>query len=438
MADSIVDIEALALKCRADRAREYINEAIQCYRAGAYRSTIVNSWIAVVFDLVDKVRELALSGDASATAINTQYETYLNQIEAGNEQGVKSALEFERAIVHTCAEKLQFFNHQQLRDLNRLREDRHQCAHPSFQRAGEPYRPVAEQARLHLRNAVEHVLSQPPIQGRAAISRLEASVASEYFPKDKAQAVVLLRETALVNPNEALVRGFVDAMIFGFATSGRTVYRRLQAGTALAAVLELHRPQAEGRIASQLSRLVRDVTDTDLPAVAKLLVSAEECLLLVNEAARARLAQFVQTGPLVELEGSLAGLARHPELANVVTARIATLEVDELAGVVANGMRLEAAKERALTLLSEAFNFNRVNAIFTRLLTPLFGLLTRADVERVIRMPSETRSDLIGATGYSPFIQQVRNANLFPGTELDALLRANRAEYLAPAIAAEA
>jgi hypothetical protein len=433
MSDAIVDIEALALRCRADRAREYINEAMQCYRAGAYRSTIVNSWIAVVFDLVDKVRELALSGDAAATAINTQYETYLSQIEAGNDQGIKSALEFERAIVHTCAARLQFFNHQQVRDLDRLREDRHQCAHPSFQRAGEPYRPVAEQARLHLRNAVEHVLSQPPIQGRAAISRLEATVASGYFPKDRAQAIVLLRGTALANPNDALVRGFVDALIFGFATPGTTLFGKIQAGTALAAVLELHRAQAEGRIANQLSRLVRDVDDANLPSVVRMLVSAEDCLLLVNETARARLAQFVRTGPLADV----AGLARHAELAETAGERISTLESDELAGVIASGVLPTATKERALVLLSDAHSFNRANSIFTRLLTPLFSLLDRSDVERVIRMPAETGADLIGATGYESFIRQVRAANLIPSAELDAILRANGAEYLMPAPAVE-
>ena len=120
MSDSLVDIETLALRCRADRAREYINEAILCYRSGAYRSTIVNTWIAVVFDLVDKVRELALSGDPAAIVINTQYEAYIAQIEKGSDDGTRSALEFERGIVKICRDKLQFFDHHQLRDLDRL------------------------------------------------------------------------------------------------------------------------------------------------------------------------------------------------------------------------------------------------------------------------------------------------------------------------------
>ena len=148
MTDTLADLDTLTLKCRAERSREYIAEAIQCYRAGAYRSTIVNTWIATVFDLVDKIRDLALANDPIAVRINTRYENYISQINSGNDQGIKSALDFERTILATCKNELQLFDHQQLKDLERLREDRHQCAHPSFQRAGVPLRPSAELGKV--------------------------------------------------------------------------------------------------------------------------------------------------------------------------------------------------------------------------------------------------------------------------------------------------
>ncbi|MDQ0612232.1 hypothetical protein QFZ83_006403 [Variovorax sp. W1I1] len=430
MSDSLVDIETLTLRCRAERAREYVQEAITCYRAGAYRSAIVNSWIAVVFDLIDKVRELALSGDANATAINTQYEAYLAQIEAGNDQGVKSALEFERMIVATCRDRLQFFNHQQIRDLDRLRDDRHQCAHPSFQRAGEPYRPSAEQARLHLRNAVEHVLSQPPVQGRSAIATLQADVASDYFPKDRARALILLRGSALLNANDALIRGFIDTIIFGYATPGSSVYGKMQIGTALDALLDLHRGRSEARISDKLSRLVLDVDDPALPAVALLVATMNEGTALLNEVARIRLVEFLKTAPLADMEKAIVGLAKQADLAAAARERILELDATELAQIVASGSRLDVVKERALQLLAEAGNFNNVNFRFSKLISPIFALLDRADVERVVRMPTETGADLVGAIGYGTFVEQVRSASLLPVPELDALLRENRAGYL--------
>lgn len=403
-----------------------------CYRAGAYRSAIVNTWIAVVFDLIDKVRELALAGDLEAATIHNRYEAYVAQINTGNDQGVKNALEFERVIVNTCKEKLQFFDHQQLRDLERLREDRHQCAHPSFQKVGEPYRPAAEQARLHLRMAIEHVLSQPPVQGRSAILELETIVASEYFPKDRFQAAAALRGTALANPSDALVRGFIDAMIFGYTEPASRVYGKAQVATAIAALLDLHRARAEGRVANQLSKVARDIDDARLPTVAHLIASTDEGVFLINEAARIRLIELVKSGPFNEVSKVLAGLSRHPEIAPFAEARIHTLNGDELAEAIASGARLNIVKQRALTLLSESTNFNSVNSVFKRLIIPVFNLLSREDVERIIRMPTDTNADLIGATGYGAFIQQVRSSELFPVTELEAMLRANGAAYLAP------
>ena len=67
MNETLADIEALALSCRSEQSRIYITESIQCYRAGAYRASIVTSWIAVCFRLlIDKIRELSLAGDQVA------------------------------------------------------------------------------------------------------------------------------------------------------------------------------------------------------------------------------------------------------------------------------------------------------------------------------------------------------------------------------------
>jgi hypothetical protein len=39
---------------------------VASYRAGAFRAAIVATWIAVCFDVIEKIRELALSGDKEA------------------------------------------------------------------------------------------------------------------------------------------------------------------------------------------------------------------------------------------------------------------------------------------------------------------------------------------------------------------------------------
>jgi hypothetical protein len=432
MIETLADIEALVLRCRAENSREYISEAVLCYRSGAYRSTIVNVWIAVVFDLIDKVRDLARAGDGNAQALNTRYETYLAQINDGNEQGVRKALEFERDILATCRDSLQLFDHQQYRDLLRLREDRHQCAHPSFQSPGEPYRPSAEQARLHLRNAVLHVLSQPPVQGRAAIAELVSLVGSAYFPVDTPTALTALGSSPLATGTEPLVRGFVDALVFGYVDPASSLRGKAQVPTALEAALHLHRPVIEQRLALQLSKLVRDLADPDFPRVVRLVALTPAALNLIDQPARIRLGEFVRTGPIREVVKSLAALSIHPDLEPAVRTRVQTLDLERLAeGIAVFGLR-EPAKDRALTLLSAVRQWETANDVFARCVMPIFDSLTRDDIERVIRMPTETNADLPGANGYSTFLDHVRRSQIIPDADLDALLAAHGAGYLLP------
>jgi hypothetical protein len=432
MTETLADIDALLLRCRTENARSYVVEAIQCYQAGAYRSTIVNVWIAVVFDLIDKIRDLAQAGDGKAIELNAKYETYLAQLNGENEQGVIKALEFERDILSTCRDKLDFFDHQQFRDLQRLQIDRHECAHPSFQKPGIPFRPSAEQARLHLRNAVVHVLSMPPVQGRAAIAELVSKVGSAYFPSEQERAVQVLRYSPLGSATGALVRGFIDALVFGYIDPASHLFGKQQVVSALNATIEMHRAIAEKRLASQLNKLVGDVPDHDFPQLAVLLASSPISLYLIDPHARIRVTEFVKAGPEADVIRSISGIGSHPEIAPIARKRIQEFELDRLAeGITIYGLA-ELAKERALELLSEAGNWTRANNVFAKAVLPLFDMLTREDVERIVRMPTETKADLPGATGYRLFIEQVRRDQIIPEVELNKLLIDNGAGYLVP------
>ena len=89
----LADLDELVLLCRSPEAKKYISEAVACYRAGAFRACIITTWIAVVFDFVDKLRELELSGDKKATAKITEFEQKRQLAD------IRGALEFERRIL---------------------------------------------------------------------------------------------------------------------------------------------------------------------------------------------------------------------------------------------------------------------------------------------------------------------------------------------------
>ncbi|MGJ0430883.1 hypothetical protein [Methylobacter sp.] len=432
MNESLVDIEALSLRCRSEQSKNYIAEATLCYRAGAYRAAIVSTWIAVVFDLIDKIRDLAVAGDATARDLESQFKIYVDQINEGNQQGVTKGLEFEREILDVCRDKLQFFDQQQLIDLYRLKEDRHRCAHPSFQQVGVPYKPSAEQARLHIRNAVVHVLAQPPVQGKAALAGIKKLVVSEYFPEDVHKAVLQLRKAGLENPTDSLVNSTIDAFVFGFLTHEDILCEKKQVIPALNALYELHPGLFEARVGVQLSKAVRDVEDERVLWALYLVVSVNRAWDLIDQSSKDKLGRVVEVASYESLALAFESLGGVPQLRPVVEARIRNLELDQLAGVIQAKSLGNVIKERAIDLLAMSRSWDRVNAVFDKAVLPIFAILQPQDVARIIRLPTECGADLLGAHGFGLFVQKVREAALIPGAELNQLLIENGGWYLVP------
>lgn len=430
--DTLADIEVLSLRCRSNQSREYLAEAIGCYRAAAYRAAIVSTWIAVVFDLMDKIRELAISGEAAAQELQTTYEGFLAQMDQGNEQGTRSALEFERNILSACKGRLQFFDQQQLVDLERLREDRHRCAHPTFQRTGDPYIPSAEQARLHIRNAVVHVLASPPVQGKAALAEIESMVASDYFPTETPAALVQLRGSAMATGTESLVRTVISRLLFGFFDMSSKLYKKRQVVAALNAIREMCPALVEERFSKHLGKIVRDVDDVQLPRAASFVAVVVGGWRALDLPAREKLVAFVRTCPANELASRLKYLSSIDELRAELEARISQFSIEELALSLGASHLATAIKERALQLLSEVKSWGSANTVFTKSIFPIFESLSASDLQRIIEMPTTSDADLPGATAYSRFIEQVRESKLIGDAELDALLTANKASYLVP------
>jgi hypothetical protein len=88
----LTDLDELTLRCRSEKAKVHLVEAVGCYRAGAYRASIVATWIAVAFDMIDKLGELALAGDPVA-------RTHLEKVQSARASAnLRAALDFEREI----------------------------------------------------------------------------------------------------------------------------------------------------------------------------------------------------------------------------------------------------------------------------------------------------------------------------------------------------
>lgn len=254
----LIDLDELVLRCRDEQARDYIREAVSCYRGGAYRACIVATWVAVIFDFIHKLRELDRTGDRRARDALKEFE----EIRERGEGAVREALQFERDVLRRAAEEFELLTPLERGDLDRLQTDRHRCAHPTMQSAEEPYEPTAELARTHLRNAVEILLAREPVQGKAAMDRIWADIKSAYFPTDPAAAQEYFESGPLVRARKSLVRGLVIGLTKDLLLEARSGHERQRQLAALGAVIEMHRERAETVLQSILHDLLGGLDDS--------------------------------------------------------------------------------------------------------------------------------------------------------------------------------
>lgn len=156
-----IDLDILLTRIRHPQSKVYFLDAVKAYKAGALRGALTSTWVALVYDLIAKYRELSALGDAAATAFLQSWD---NATVAGD---ITRLLQLEGGILEDATANTQVVNRIVRKHLERLREDRHLCAHPAFSAEADLFVPSPELVRLHLVNAVDLVLSQEPLQGKA-------------------------------------------------------------------------------------------------------------------------------------------------------------------------------------------------------------------------------------------------------------------------------
>ncbi|KMY03433.1 hypothetical protein V476_20810 [Pseudomonas syringae KCTC 12500] len=228
------DLDELILSCEDPRSRKYIEEAVRCYKAGAYRSSVVACWIAVAFDLVDKIKELAAGGDKEAQAELTRFET----IQKAN--NLSGALAFEKDLPLMAKDKFEFISHLEYLDLVRLVEDRNRCAHPSHVSDNQVFVASAELSRLHIHNAVISILSKPAAQGKAALERVLNDLDSKFFPSSLDDVVTLFEAGPLKRCRSALMSNLLKILIKVIIGVGDAPVQPGKCALALSALKIMH------------------------------------------------------------------------------------------------------------------------------------------------------------------------------------------------------
>lgn len=234
MYSTFIDLDELIVLCRDKSTKKFIQESVACYRAGAYRSCIVSTWNAVVFDFLHKLRQLEQLGNGEASTLLRDFENKSSQ------NDYKGLWDFEDTILEKARTKFELISSVEQTDLQRLFKDRSRCAHPSMTSIEEPFEATAELARYHLRSAVIHFLQYPPVQGKAAKKRIFEDIALSTFPKKPEDAVKVFQNGPLANPRFNLVKEVVNGLTANLLEEDLPNDERERQFSALNAISILH------------------------------------------------------------------------------------------------------------------------------------------------------------------------------------------------------
>ncbi len=421
MTTKLADLDELILLCRSQSAQDHIREAVACYRAGAFRSAIISTWIAVVFDVIEKLRDLALTGDNEAEEAVARFESIHQRSD------LKQALDFERGLLAECSKKFELFSPLECEDIERLQSDRNRCAHPNLIRYGEVYSPSAELARTHIRNAVEHVLQQPPKVGKPALEGLFKEVQSEYFPIDADQAFEVLRGGALARPKENLVRNFVLGMTT-CALKGDLPARDLSKRVAaIQAALRLQREVFLGMIKSHLPKALSKTPDPGLKCLLLLLRKMPELNDAIDPGLRARLTRCVQVAPQDDLPIVVTAALGLSDFKEVCLTRVAGLGSNAIATIVSmrRNNTPEPVIDRALQLYETAGNFADANDTGDELLKPCLKAFSKPQVLRLFDI-ADKNGQVRGSTTFDDLVSTIRDYDILTADEFRESMKVRR------------
>ncbi|MFD2415406.1 hypothetical protein [Amycolatopsis pigmentata] len=174
----IADLETLISQVWSPDIRPLAEEAWRCYTAGAIRPSIAATWSAVSADIIVKLTRLADEGDKQAASFRAKVAAA--QAHGLTPAGVKAMQQIEAELINNAVE-FELIDSIGKRELERIREDRHLCAHPSLRAGGEVYVPRPEVARGHLAIALTTLLVHPPTQGTRLIEEFTNHICDPFF-----------------------------------------------------------------------------------------------------------------------------------------------------------------------------------------------------------------------------------------------------------------
>jgi hypothetical protein len=403
----LTDLDELALTVRETKAKSYKTEAIDAYRGGAYRAAIVSTWIAVTFDIISKIHELASQGDGAAKKIIEDLDKAIAA------KDIRKLQTLEDDFLNKAHVDFEFLSSQEFTDLSRLKDDRNLCAHPAFVAEDVLFEPEPERVRLHIVHAVKYLLQHQPVQGKSAIIRLIADIKSVSFPNEIETASVFLNAKYLDRAKKVLVQNliivFLKALLRGDDPDLPPAYSS-QIALTLQAIARKYPDIYEMRMSERLPAIAENLTDSLLPNLFQLLGADPRCWTWIGEPVRIRIKTFVAAGVSQPATRNIIFKAVNvEELKPVIVNAFNSLKVESQVGVIASTPRPEFA-ERAIQIYSGASSFRGAESLGASVIAPMIQHFSGDDVVKVLETVKQN-NQIWDAAGTPSLLEE-----LFDGT----------------------
>ena len=370
MDNNFVDLDILLTRIRDSRSRVYFHDAVKAYKAGALRAALSSAWVAVVYDLITKFRELSTSGDLAAT-------TFLTKWDAATANGnTRKLLELETNII-TEATEVQLLDPLAETHLYRLREDRNLCAHPAFSDEAKLFEPSPELVRCHLVSAIDLVLSQTPLQGKAIFDQFNADVQSPGFPTEQLtiQEYVEKRYLRRTRPHKINNFGIVLAKSLLKGIPAEWENQREKIAESLVAIRE-RAPDAWSELTTGILAILNTLEPTDRIRAVAFIANFPNFWTQLDSSTQTALIETTKNTTAEDLTDCrlLLGV-KHPELKEPIVNLINTLSGDQLR----DALRIEALPElwpAALEYYEDSGSFRGSESNFQSLIAPFSGKMS--------------------------------------------------------------
>ncbi|MCB9458089.1 MAG: hypothetical protein H6670_00460 [Anaerolineaceae bacterium] len=407
---NLADLDELTLRCQNPEVKVYVDEAVACYKIGAFRACIVLTWTAVVCDFIEKMKELTDAGEGRAKLILGKHH------EAQRKNNISEAQNLEQHLLEWAHDDFELLSHVQKEELERLQKDRNRCAHISMMSEDEIYHPTAEQARYHLRNAIEFLIQHEPVQGRSALERLRNDIKSKYFPIAEEKAVVRLKHRGFSTPKSSLLNSLIKVLLQDYMLDidDQSSNEGRQIAAAIKAYRITHRELTEQFLETHLSKLANNLPEEYKPRMIFFLSQVGGCFQFLNTSEQEDLAAFIgflsESSYILQFSVLTAAIDV-PELRDTAIEHAIKLPLDGFT-LLLKKKPLRAFLPRAVEYYTSAGSVGQADRLAEHLILPLIHLVDEDSAVKILR-GIRKNSHLVRSTKMINVVEGIKSSPYF-------------------------